>query len=191
MTVSRREFLAGNAIAAMAAAAPALPAAAAAKPGAAAGPSGLPLAFDPKDPNLKYDLLVAGGTVIDPSQRLHARRDVAIKNGQIAALSESLPHGRAAQIYEASGNLVTPGLVDLHRHYFHQVSRIGLPADEMKRSRIGGPADLAVFRLVEGPVAFVDTNKHERRGNAYLEPVKTIRQGRPFGFPFPDPFTFT
>ena len=96
MTVSRREFLAGIAIAAMAAAAPALPAAAAAKPGAAAGPSGLPLAFDPKDPNLKYDLLVAGGTVIDPSQRLHARRDVAIKNGQIAALSESLPHGRAA-----------------------------------------------------------------------------------------------
>ena len=57
--------------------------------------------------------------------------------------------------------------------------------------QIGAPADLAVFRLVEGPVGFVDTNKHERRGNAYLESVKTIRQGRPFGFPFPDPFTFT
>ena len=49
----------------------------------------------------------------------------------------------------------------------------------------------AVFRLVEGPVTFVDTNKHERRGTQYLEPIKTIRQGRPFGFPFPDPFTFT
>ena len=57
--------------------------------------------------------------------------------------------------------------------------------------QVGAPADVAVFRLVEGPVTFVDTNKHERRGTQYLEPIKTIRQGRPFGFPFPDPFTFT
>jgi len=57
--------------------------------------------------------------------------------------------------------------------------------------QVGAPADVAVFKLVEGPVAFVDTNKHERRGNVYLDPIKTIRQGRPFGFPFPDPFTYT
>jgi len=56
--------------------------------------------------------------------------------------------------------------------------------------QVGAPADVSVFRLVEGPVTLVDTNKHERRGNAYLDPVKTIRQGRPFGFPFPDPFTY-
>jgi dihydroorotase len=433
LPISRREFLAGNAAAALAAAAPGAPGE------TKQGP--LPLAFDPKDPDLKYDLLVAGGTVIDPGGKLHARRDVAIKNGQIAAVEESIPKTRAAQVIDATGNLVTPGLVDLHCHYYHQVSRIGLPADEMmgltatttgvdagdagystfsgfrhhilgqSRTRlfafihissiglagdplrigellnidyadvdscaravaenrdvclgvkvrlsknvvgqngieplrraikaaqiagpwarvmchignapvplaevldtmrpgdiithtysnagetnaivvngkllpqalearrrgvifdvghgggsfdftvaeaamkqglepdtissdvhsasiqspgkpllpwvvskflslgvpleaaiakatvepariidrvpglgtlqIGAPADVAVFRLVEGPVAFVDTNKHERRGTQYLEPLKTIRQGRPFGFPFPDPFTYT
>src|SRR5205814_1058041 len=57
--------------------------------------------------------------------------DVAIKNGQIAAVVESIPKARAAQVIDATGNLVTPGLVDLHCHYYHQVSRIGLPADEM------------------------------------------------------------
>ena len=125
MTLSRREFLAGNAVAAAAAAAQVAPGA----QGATETP--LPLSFDPKDPELKYDLLVAGGTVIDPGQRLHARRDVAIKNGQIAAVVESIPKARAAQVIDATGNLVTPGLVDLHCHYYHQVSRIGLPADEM------------------------------------------------------------
>ncbi|MFL5425537.1 MAG: amidohydrolase/deacetylase family metallohydrolase [Myxococcales bacterium] len=124
MPISRREFLAANAAAALsAAAAPA--AQGETKQGA------LPLAFDPKDPNLKYDLLVAGGTVIDPGQKLHARRDVAIKNGQIAAIEESIAKTRAAQVIDATGNLITPGLVDLHCHYYHQVSRIGLPADEM------------------------------------------------------------
>jgi dihydroorotase len=56
---------------------------------------------------------------------------------------------------------------------------------------VGAPADVAVFRLVEGPVTFVDANKHERTGHVHLEPVKVIREGRPFGFPFPNPFTYT
>jgi dihydroorotase len=56
--------------------------------------------------------------------------------------------------------------------------------------QIGAPADVAIFRIVEGPVQFVDTNKNERTGKLYFEPVKAIRQGRPFGFPFPDPFTY-
>jgi dihydroorotase len=405
------------------------------------GKQSLPLAFDATDPNLKFDLLVTGATVVDPSQKLHARRDVAIKNGQIAAVAESIAPRRASQVFDATGAIVTPGLIDLHCHYYHQVSGIGLPADEMmgltstttgvdagdagytsfpgfrhhvigqSRTRlfafihissiglagnpikvgellnidyaevdacakavaenrdvclgvkvrmsknvvgtngmeplrraiqaaqiagpwarvmchignapvplaevldalrpgdiithaysnagetnaivaggkllpqalearkrgvifdvghgggsfdftiaapameqglipdtissdvhsvsiqtagkpllpwvlskflsfglsldqviakatiepariigrvpglgtlqVGAPADVSVFRMVEGAVTFVDTNKHERRGTAYLDPVKTIRQGRPFGFPFPDPFTYT
>lgn len=126
MPLSRREFLAAQAAAVAAAT---LPAAAPADASPADAP--LPLAFDPKDPNLRFDLLVRGGTVIDPAQKLHARRDVAIKNGQIALVAESIPRERAAQAFDAAGLLVTPGLVDLHCHYYHQVSRIGLPADEM------------------------------------------------------------
>lgn len=128
MSVSRRTFIAANAAASVG-----LTAGAGAQSAAAAerDKQPLPLAFDPNDPNLKYDLLVTGGTVIDPAAKLHARRDVAIKNGQIAAVAPSIPAGRAAQTYDASGSYVAPGFVDMHCHYYHQVSGIGLPADEM------------------------------------------------------------
>ena len=87
-------------------------AAAATGPGLAAH-----LAFDPNDPNIVYDLVVTGGTVIDPAQKLNAKRDVVIKNSQIAAL---LGPGTPVTI-------VTLGLVDMRCHYYHQVSGIGLP----------------------------------------------------------------
>jgi dihydroorotase len=127
MSVSRRTFLATNAAGAAVVANPVSVFAATPSTHALE----LSLSFNPADPNLKYDLLVFGGTVVDPSQRIHARRDVAIKNGQIAAIAESIPASRAAQTIDASGLIVSPGFVDLHCHYFHQVSGIGLPADEM------------------------------------------------------------
>jgi dihydroorotase len=58
-------------------------------------------------------------------------RDVAIKNGQIAALLGRGAAVKSLQSIDAAGKIVTPGLVDMHAHYYHQVSGIGLPADEM------------------------------------------------------------
>jgi dihydroorotase len=90
-----------------------------------------PRGFDPADPGLKFDLLITNGEVLDPSQQLRGRRDIGIKNGQIAAVAASIPPERAVQHYEAGGKLVTPGLIDLHTHYCPLVSGIGLPADEL------------------------------------------------------------
>ena len=50
-----------------------------------------PSGFNPADPALKYDLVIAGGEVLDPSQRLRGRLDVGIRFGQIAALAPSMP----------------------------------------------------------------------------------------------------
>jgi dihydroorotase len=65
-----------------------------------------------------YDLLIQNGTVIDPAAALHARRDVAITSGAIAALEPSIPSSEAARIVDATGKLVLPGLIDLHAHVF-------------------------------------------------------------------------
>lgn len=94
--------------------------------------SGQPLAmgFDPADPALRFDLVIAGGDVLDPSQRLRGKRDIGIKNGQIAALAASIPPDRSAQRIDAGGKLVTPGLIDLHTHLCPHLG-IGLPADEL------------------------------------------------------------
>ncbi|MET7243306.1 amidohydrolase/deacetylase family metallohydrolase [Methylobacterium sp. EM32] len=81
-------------------------------------------------PNDKFDLVIKGGEVIDPSQSLRAKRDVGIRFGLVAALDPDIPATRAQRVLDASGKLVLPGLVDLHAHTYPYGSAIGIPADE-------------------------------------------------------------
>src|SRR5438132_2439888 len=63
----------------------------------------------------KYDLIIKGGRVIDPSRKLNAIQDVAIAQGRIAAVAPNLA-GEAAETINANGKLVVPGLIDIHTH---------------------------------------------------------------------------
>jgi dihydroorotase len=62
------------------------------------------------------DILIRGGEVLDPARSFRERADVAIRDGRIAAIGPGLPSEGAAQVLDAAGMLVTPGLVDLHTH---------------------------------------------------------------------------
>jgi dihydroorotase len=79
----------------------------------------------------KFDLVIKGGDVLDPSQSLRAKRDIGIRYGKIEALEADIPAARATRLLDASGKLVMPGLVDLHSHVFPYGSAIGIPADEL------------------------------------------------------------
>lgn len=63
----------------------------------------------------KYDLLVKGGRVIDPSRKLNAIRDLAISQGRIVAIEAAI-HAEAVETIDARGKLVVPGLIDIHTH---------------------------------------------------------------------------
>lgn len=65
-----------------------------------------------------YDLLLKGGHVIDPKNNISGRRDVAIKDGKIAAVAADIPASKAIKTVDVSGLYVTPGLVDLHVHVY-------------------------------------------------------------------------
>jgi len=82
-------------------------------------------------PNDKFDLVIKGGEVLDPSQSLRAKRDVGIRWGVVEAVDESIPAERALRTIDATGRLVMPGLVDLHCHVYPYGSAIGIPADEL------------------------------------------------------------
>tara|TARA_B100000809_G_scaffold44697_1_gene39043 strand:- start:10888 stop:12069 length:1182 start_codon:yes stop_codon:yes gene_type:complete len=62
------------------------------------------------------DLIIKGGRVIDPSQRVNAIADVAIAGGRIVAVQSNIA-AAATEFIDASGKLVLPGLLDVHSHY--------------------------------------------------------------------------
>jgi dihydroorotase len=66
----------------------------------------------------EYDFLIKGGRVLDPRNALDAVRDVAIKDGKVAAVATDIPAARAIKAVDARGLVVTPGLIDLHVHVF-------------------------------------------------------------------------
>ena len=88
-------------------------------------------AFAAMGPNDKFDLIIKGGDVLDPSQGLRGRRDIGIRYGVIEAVEPDIPATRALRVLDAGGRLVTPGLIDLHAHVYPYGSAIGIPADEL------------------------------------------------------------
>jgi len=64
------------------------------------------------------DLLIQGGTVVDPASHVHGRHDLLIRDGKIAALVEAGAGGDMAgvTVLDAAGCLVLPGLIDMHVH---------------------------------------------------------------------------
>ena len=77
----------------------------------------------------KYDLIIKGGTVVDPSQSIHERQDVAFSYGKVAAVEPDISDNLANEIVDATDAIVTPGLVDLHVHGYWGVGHYGIEAD--------------------------------------------------------------
>ena len=67
---------------------------------------------------VKYDLLLRGGHLIDPKNKINAVRDLAIVDGKVAAVAERIDPAEAFKVVDASGLYVTPGLIDIHVHVY-------------------------------------------------------------------------
>ena len=65
------------------------------------------------------DILIKGGTVIDPKNNINERMDLAISEGKILKIEKDIPVKNARRVVDASGMYVTPGLIDMHVHAFH------------------------------------------------------------------------
>ncbi len=83
-----------------------------------------------------YDLVVKGGRVFDPGQGLDAARDIGITNGVIAAIEPSIDDPDAKRVMQVQGQLVTPGLIDLHVHFIQGAATPGI-------NEIAAPPELA------------------------------------------------
>ncbi len=77
----------------------------------------------------QYDTLIIAGDVVDPGAGLVGRYDIGITGGRITAVASELEPGLARCVIDARGQIVTPGLVDLHTHIYWGVTYWGIEAD--------------------------------------------------------------
>ena len=69
-----------------------------------------------------YDIVLSGGTVIDPATGLNGRYDVAIAGGKIAAVEPDLSQAPAREKINVNGKIVTAGMIDTHAHVYEHVT---------------------------------------------------------------------
>src|SRR3982074_1969321 len=82
---------------------------------------------------MSFDLVLRGGRVIAPSQKLDAVTDVAFTAGKVAMIGNLLKPDPGTDVRDVSGYIVTPGLIDLHTHVYWGGTSIGIDAEEFCR----------------------------------------------------------
>jgi len=85
----------------------------------------------------KIDLIITGGRVIDPSQGMvDGVAEVAFGDGKVVGVGApgSFARGPETDVRDASGLIVTPGLIDLHTHVYWGGTSLGIDADDFARS---------------------------------------------------------
>ncbi|PYV13715.1 MAG: amidohydrolase/deacetylase family metallohydrolase [Acidobacteria bacterium] len=122
----------------------------------------------------RYDIVIRGGELCDPSQKLRRRAALGIRDGKIAAVEPDIPASRGIQAIDAKGSYVTPGLVDLHTHCYFGATGLGIEPDPIAaRSGVTTWVDAGSFGhdQVEGFRRFiVAPSKARIFGYVYLYP---------------------
>jgi dihydroorotase len=104
---------------------------------------------------MTYDLILRGGRIIDPSQKLDAVTDIAFAAGKVARIGAGLQGDAKTDVRDVSGRIVTPGLIDLHTHVYWGGTSLGVDAEDFcRRSGVttcvdtgsAGPGNFAGFR---------------------------------------------
>jgi dihydroorotase len=111
----------------------------------------------------KYDLLLKDGRVIDPANNIDGQFDVATSGGHIALVDKDISPALARTVADVSGLVVTPGLVDLHAHFYGYDGAIlpdahCLPEGTTTAVDVGGSGHLTFDDFNEFVIAPAKTN---------------------------------
>src|SRR5437879_10345138 len=110
-----------------------------------------------QETTMPFDLILRGGRVIDPSQKLDAVTDVAFSGGKVVMVGSELKADPGTDVRDVSGYIVTPGLIDLHTHVYWGGTSLGIDAEEFCRT---SGVTTAVDTGSAGPGNFAGFRKH-------------------------------
>lgn len=126
----------------------------------------------------KYDVILKGGSLVDPVTKLNARKDMAIKDGQIVEIKEDINPSLAEESFDLQGYHVIPGIVDLHTHasewlggkYGHKMmAQAGVTSALDMSGPIDGVLDIARDHGVGLNLACIE----------YVRPGHTVKDNNP------------
>ena len=106
---------------------------------------------------MQPDLILTGARLIDPSQGIDAKRDIAFTDGKISAIAETIARGPDTQTKDLTGKIVCPGLIDMHTHVYWGGTSLGIDAEEFCRT---SGVTTAVDTGSAGPGNFPGFRKH-------------------------------
>lgn len=102
-----------------------------------------------------FDLIIRNGRVVDPACGLDKIADVGVKRQKISCVSSPL-EGKALEDFDASGCIVTPGLIDSHVHVYQHATPLGVDVDETCLAR----GVTTVVDAGSAGVIQINTSKH-------------------------------
>jgi dihydroorotase len=128
-------------------------------------------------------LLIHGGRVIDPSQDLDGSFDLLIEDGRVAKIDGRIKAPAGAESFDASGFVVSPGLIDIHVHLrepgqeYKETVRTGTMA-----AAAGGFTAVACMANTEPVHDNRSVTEHilleaRRHGFAHVYPIGAISKG--------------
>ena len=106
---------------------------------------------------MQPDLILTGARLIDPSQGIDAKRDIAFTDGKVSAIAETIARGPDTQTKDLTGKIVCPGLIDMHTHVYWGGTSLGIDAEEFCRT---SGVTTAVDTGSAGPGNFPGFRKH-------------------------------
>jgi len=112
---------------------------------------------------IKYDLLLKGGRVIDPANNVDGVFDIAIAGRYVSAVEKDISPGLARKVADVSGLVVTPGLIDLHAHFYGYFAAVlpdahCLPNGTTTAVDVGGAGHLTFDDFDETVISTAKTN---------------------------------
>ncbi|MBN1511606.1 MAG: dihydroorotase [Phycisphaerae bacterium] len=127
-------------------------------------------------------VVIRGGRVVDPSQKLDEVTDITLRDGRIASIGPA--HSAGDATVDAAGLIVCPGLIDIHVHLREPGGEAAETIESGTRAAAaGGFTAVACMPNTQPPIADVDTirfvlDKAARVGSCRVHPVAAMTVGR-------------
>ncbi len=87
---------------------------------------------------MRADYLIRGGRVIDPARHIDATEDIAVAGNRIVEAAQAED---AVNVIDASGCIITPGLIDFHAHLFRSGTTAGVCSDMLSAQGVTAAVD--------------------------------------------------